>query len=275
MVAQNPKDTATLVMSGAFRLTDFARAVQGFDHLIDKLRLDYGDGLDVPWLVDHLDATPGDRATTRAITSTRGAWTNPSELRGVETVVTEYETVGRALERRAPLSRFSKDVETAAKELQHLLNGHVRAFTFQTSEVDAEVVAAPVEVQATLLAPPIKAVNPYSFAAIRGRVESMSRRGGLRFTLYDINGALPISCYLSRDQEVRLKELWGKLVVVEGTVRRDPATGEPTTIRQITDIQEVPEERDKKWEFERARGVTSKWLTGPSMQQIIRRSRDG
>ncbi len=108
--------------------------------------------------------------------------------------------------------------------------------------------------------------------AISGRVQTLSNRGSLRFTLYDLLHDKPVSCYLAAGREDLMLDAWGKLAVVEGSVRRHPLTGRPLTIRGITavDIRPDPNAEDYRW----ARGVVPLPSNGMSPEDAIRHLRD-
>src|SRR5690606_8099939 len=82
-----------------------------------------------------------------------------------------------------------------------------------------------------------------TFGGVRGRIESMSRRGRLQFTLYDALTDRGVQCYLAAGMEDAMREVWGKLAIVEGIVHRDPVYGRPITVREVRGITIIPEQR--------------------------------
>src|SRR5690606_7271395 len=112
-----------------------------------------------------------------------------------------------------------------------LINGHVTGVRFQTPEDEYTVSPRGADRARPLIA----------FGAVEGHVETLARRGSLRFTLYDLLHERPVYCYASPDQEPLLRGIWGMHVIVEGTVYRSPETGMPHSVRRIRNIHVVPE----------------------------------
>lgn len=121
-------------------------------------------------------------------------------------------------------------------------------------------------------APLASEVVAASYGAVRGRVETLSSHDGLRFTLYDLLTNRAITCYMQPGREETMREAWEKLAIVEGLVRRDPATGQPTTIRQVTRIEIIPEIEPGGWR--QAIGSIPHLQSAPSSEEAVRRGRD-
>lgn len=109
-----------------------------------------------------------------------------------------------------------------------------------------------------------------SSGTVRGRVETRSHRRGLRFSLYDLVDAAAVTCYPTSDMEAAMRDARGCLVDVTGTVRRDPATDRPCSIRDITSVDPVDE--GSKTAYRSARGVLK---TQEPAEVLVRRMRDG
>ena len=109
-----------------------------------------------------------------------------------------------------------------------------------------------------------------SLGAVRGRVETRSHRRGLRFSLYDLVDAAAATCYPTSDMEAAIRHARGRHADVTDTVRRDPATGRPLSIRDITSVDLV--EEGSRTGHRAARGVLG---TDEPAQVLIRRVRDG
>lgn len=77
-----------------------------------------------------------------------------------------------------------------------------------------------------------------TYGAIRGRLQSVSSRSGLKLVLYDDFFDKGVRCSLTKEQHETVRELWDKHVIVEGLVRRDRITGRPLSISNIWNIQE-------------------------------------
>jgi hypothetical protein len=133
---------------------------------------------------------------------------------------------------------------------------------FETAEAEAtvEVVA------------PTKSATPYpqTFGAVEGRIQTLSSRGGLRFTLYDTLHDKAVSCYLTEGFEDQMRDAWGRRAVVEGRVTRHPETGRPLAIRGITAVEVLPEVA--RHAYRDLRGLSPR--ESLSAEDAIRRLRD-
>jgi hypothetical protein len=119
--------------------------------------------------------------------------------------------------------------------------------------------------------PRIIALAP-SLGGIQGRVQSLSNRGGLRFTVYDLLYDRAVGCYVAEGKEELLRNIWGKLAVVEGMITRDPVNGRPLSIRQVSNITPIPDPSSAH-EYTDARAAVPS-LVGLSPEEAIRRIRD-
>jgi len=226
-------DTLTLILDGTVTLQDFAEAIEHFHGLVGSLSREVAQGISIDWVVTELES-----GSAIATIQGRGA---PA---GVEKVVRAYERVGTALQSRQELP-FSAQVQREARALAALVNGQIEAVRFETQEMDAlirhmgdlpfGVSARAGEQQAD------------AFGAVEGIVEALSRRRGLRFTLYDLLYDKAVSCYLEPGHEDIMRDVWGKRAIVHGRVRRDPLTGRPLSVRNVTEVRVVTEGRRGDW----------------------------
>lgn len=108
-----------------------------------------------------------------------------------------------------------------------------------------------------------------SLGTIRGRIETLSHRGGLRFTLYDLSNDRPVSCYLRGGDEAMMRDAWGRIADVTGTITREARTGRPRAVRRVSSVDLVAE--GDSVGFQQARGAIR--LDAPA-EQVIRRVRD-
>lgn len=255
-------ETVTLVLSGDVSLAELARAISGLRTLLTNLGREVGGGAEIDWNVDDLE-----RGST--IASFRGTARRPNQQPQVESVVKAYGEVGLALEKRYRVP-YSENVVRAANNIAGILNGRVDSIRFETEEIDATIRSPEVE-SATDIDRPMP-LSGASYGAVEGRVQTLTNRGGLRFTLYDLLNDRAVSCYLKEGHEDMMRDMWGKLVTVEGMVRRDPVTGIPQTVRQITKVAPMVEaEADS---YRRARGVVPIGPDGLMPEEAIRRLRD-
>ena len=230
------RDAITIVLNGEVTLHDFATAVSGFLQLIESLQHDVARDAQIEWVIDSLEAGS-------ATATVRGRPGTPDSGERVKDVVHAYEDIGRALESGSSLERYSAQVYASARRITGIINSRVRSVRFETDEVDAEIHAPSARPgnEGSRTAPEAR------HGAVKGRVQSLSSRGGLRFTLYDLVDDRSVSCYLAEGNEDVMRNAWGKLVSVEGLVRRDPDTGRPTTIREVRSVEITPEDSGADW----------------------------
>lgn len=131
----------------------------------------------------------------------------------VERVVQAYTATGRSLALGAPIP-YPGPVTREARALSEVLNGKITAIRFETAEEDV-VIQGPWG-QAH---PPLQDYGKLAaYGAIAGRIQTLSNRQGLRFTLYDSLHDRAVSCYLQEGQEELLRNLWGTRAIVHGWV---------------------------------------------------------
>lgn len=254
------KDTLTLVLNGEVSLSDFSEAIRNLFNLVDGLHNDLARGKHIEWRIEGLEAGS-------ATATVRGIVEDKADTPDVERVVTAYENVGRSIKEGRQFS-YSTRVKTAAEKIIGLVNEHIKSVRFETSDADFEFSKPMSEFSA------LATVNvcENTYGCVRGRVQSMTSRGGLRFTLYDLIDDRAISCYLATGSEDIMREAWGKLVIVEGLVRRDPESGRATSVRQVKDIQVISE--GKPGDYREAIGAARGFLGDELPEEVIRRARD-
>lgn len=251
-----PNDTVTLALDGDVSLREFAEAVEGFDGLVRALaRAEKVTHVD--WLVAQLEVSS-------ALATARGVSRNGQPMDvvrdEVERVVRGYLRVGHSLERGEPFP-YPTAVERPARGITGVLNGRVTSVRFETAEAEA-IVAVP-----TVTAP--KPLTP-TYGAVEGRVQTLTSRGGLRFTLYDTFFDKAVSCYLAEDYESVMRDAWGRRAVVEGLVTREAQTGRPLAVRGVTHVEVLPEVPLR--EYRNLRGIAPSRTV--SAEEAIRRLRD-
>jgi hypothetical protein len=251
-------DTVTLALQGDVSLAAFADAIGRFRNLVIALAVEH-DATDVDWQIDALEYSS-------AITTARGVPTNGTEPDAVARVVRSYLEVGRALEHGRTIP-FREPVQAEARALAAVLSGKINAIRFETAEDDAIVreLAIPVE---SGVSPP-KAEPAYG--AVTGRVQTLTSRNELRFTLYDHIHDRAASCYLIEGQEPMMRQMWDRVATVEGLVTRDAATGRPLTVRKISSVTPLNEAAPQT--YMNARGAVPA-TGGEPPEERIRRLRD-
>ncbi len=185
-----PDSTVTLALDGDVPLEEFARAMGRFAELVNALSEEVGSpGLD--WVVNDLQVSSA-VATVRSSSNTQAA----------QKVVHAYTAVGSALENHTPVE-VSRRVRQAANKVVSIQDKRVRAVRFETAEKDSVIPTSQRETPRLLSVPMSKATTAMtvterpsgalavitpspSFGAIQGRVQTLSNRGSLRFTVYDL-----------------------------------------------------------------------------------------
>lgn len=254
-------DTVTLELQGSVSLPQFAEAVGHFHALIAALSLE-SKAVDVRWEIADLNASS-------AIATVRGISVNGGEPDRIEQVVRNYLEVGQALESRMTVP-YSSSVQKEAKGLIGMLRSGIEGVRFDTAEGEVTLRELPVAATPSGPTPPPRTLGAYG--AVTGRVQTLSSRSQLRFTLYDRLYERAVSCYVAEGRESLLREIWDKRATVEGWVTRDPASGRPLAVRRITNVTVLNEVGPQA--YMNARGVLPLEPGDPSPEQAIRRIRD-
>jgi hypothetical protein len=247
-------DTLTLKLQGNVSLDDFAKVVSRFDALVKGLANLVAPDERIDWTVEDLQSGSAE------ITAVGTAQSSEPLIR----VRSAYLNIGRSLEADEPVA-YPPGVRDSAEGIRAVLNGQITAAIFETVEDDAIVRTAPHVHVPTRPALVTK-------GAVSGRIQTLTNRGSLRFTLYDLLHDKAVSCYLAEGREDLMRDAWGKLAVVEGIVRRDPLTGRPIAIRGVTAVGIRP---DPDIEGYRAARGALPWHADAALpEDVIRRMRD-
>jgi len=274
-------DTLTIVLEGEIALSQFASTIESFYELVTALSVEAG-APDLDWVLEDLQVSSM-FATVRA----------SKDPKAIKKVVDAYGEVGQALQSGRPIAS-SPRVQTAARKVVSIRDARVKSVRFETPFRESIVKVSPVEeiitapvspvvemvplklstapASITKVSAPLVIAMPAAYGGVQGRVQALSSRGGLRFTVYDTLYDKAIGCYISEGKEELLRNIWGLLAVVEGMITRDPVTGRPLSIRQVVRITPLPDPSAKR-EYEAARGVIRP-LDGVSPEEAIRRMRD-
>jgi len=246
------RDTLTIRLDGNLTLDALSVALGHFRGLINELTAAVSEGSPITWLVDDLEVGS-------AIATIRGTAGEPTS---VERVVAAYQAVGHSLETGQPIP-YGPRVVKEATELAGLINGRIRAITFQTDAAES-VIEKSIDV----------ATNPdlVAYGAIEGRVQKMSARTRNTFTLYDSHFDEAVLCYLSPGMDQEMLGVWKQRARVEGLIARDGLTGRPRRVTSITRVEllhDVP-----AGNYLAARAILSTRPDDPTPEVIIRRIRD-
>lgn len=228
----------TIRFEGSVPIEDLKSAFGRFADLVSGLTKEIAPGAHIRWIVTELE---GGSATATATAETE----TDEDRRLANEVIRAYGDVGRTLEAGRPLA-FAPRITRAATGLRSLIDGDIQSIQFSTDEAEAIIVATEPQVGQAM--PRVEA-----FGAVTGRVEVLSSRRNLRFTMWDVFFDRPVSCYLAPGQEELMRDAWGRIAEVEGWVTRNAETGHATSVRRITNVRIVDDEIGS--DYTRARGV--------------------
>ena len=247
-------NSMTLAIGGEVTLADLAVAVVGWADTVKALGDEVASGAPIDWVIE--DLRPGSAvATVRGVSEKRDA---------VPRVVRAYEVVGQALAQGKPPPYCERVVRSALSILE-VLNGRVTSVSFLTAESESVVTSRSVDQGAR---PTLR----QSMGTLTGTVDTLSRRRGLRFNLYDDLLDEPVTCYLSAGQEDLMRDSWGKHVAVTGLITREPYRGRPISMRSIRQVRPLPDVVPGS--FRQARGLVPVNCVSDRAETVIRRMRD-
>jgi hypothetical protein len=251
-------DTVTLALDGVVSLSDFSAAVSRFSGLVAALAADAKvEG--VIWQIDALDYSS-------AITTARGVSENGAQPEQIDRVVRAYLEVGKALEQGTTIP-YSATIRKEANGIAAVLQDPaIEAVRFETAESDAIIrkQAAP--------APIVPTEREEAYGAVTGRVQTLTNRNSLRFTLYDHIYDRAVSCYLAEGRESMMLQMWGRIATVEGWISRDPMTGRPLIVRRVSNV--TPLTGVEPQDYQKVRGVLPLKDGDPLPEVLTRRLRD-
>jgi len=248
------KDSITFGLEGEVILDEFKAAINNFDLLLKELSKEVGQETKVDWVIEELQAASA-TVTLRGICD---------EAKVVEQIVDAYEIIGESLQfgREIP---YSSPVRKYAFALTNILNGRIIAIRFETQAKDFFVSVRVLEGQKTV---PMR----YTLGSVKGIVQTLSRRKKLAFTLWNSMFDKPVSCYFKEGDEENMRNAWGKRVIVSGRVGRQPETGRPIVVRDVTAVKVW--EPVKPGSYRLALGVIP-WSPGDELpEKAIRRLRN-
>lgn len=238
-------------LGGEVSLKLFQDALGRFSGVLDALRGVHD--LDIDWVLaglDHGSVT----ATVRAVPLDEASSLRTSDLCN-EYIHAAESIEGGYADFAIPLHRQMYKLVQLADET------HPLVISSETRRVDIE---GPVRLDE--FEQPSRYVT---LGTLRGRVETLSRRKDLNFRLYELTTGVPVICHMDRDAEDTMRNVWGYMADVTGTISRDFDTDKPRAMRNITDVARVEEGNAGGWR--RARGV---FRSETPSEVLIRRLRD-
>lgn len=240
-------------LTGVITANEYRKAVTHFVGLVNALTEAVADKVDVEWQLTDLDYGS-------AIMQFSGFANSQNSVRQV---VAAYSVATQAAARRETIP-YPAAVRTQLEALTSLINGHISAIEFSTSTVEC-VVTAPLPSSEEF---PTKSS---ALGSIRRRVQMISERSSLYFNLYDSIFDEAVRCNMLTEQQEMMRDIWGKYVIVTGTVTRDKETGQPRSIHDILDIEVV--NLAPRQGYRRVRGILEYNPNDPPSHQRLRRHR--
>lgn len=248
-------NSVTLELNGTVSLDVLGEELRQWSGLLREIGRDVARREQIHWIVDGLHAGS-------ALATAVGVGDNEE---AVERVVKAYSAIGRALRQRRAIPG-SWRVQRHALALIKPLRAGVESIRFETDDEDILIVDHPVvgdEDRAELVT---------AHGSVTGRIQTLSSRRRLGFTLYDSVFDRAVNCYLAEGQEDMARDKWDRRARVAGLVSRDPSSGRPVAVRQIQQVEVLPEPRDDA--HERLIGLVPHRAGEESAAETIRRIRD-
>jgi len=249
-----PRDVLTFALEGDVDLMLFPEAVWKFRDLVQALSEEVAGQTPIVWQIDMLSAGS-------AVIAVKGQAEAPET---VERVVSAYAAIGKAREKQEPIP-YSERIQQRAHAITGILDGKVTSIRFETPNEES-IVSGRLTAQ-----PPSPILH--AFGAIRGRVETLTRRRGLKFILYDAVDDRAVTCYVQAEQSEMIRQVWGQRVTVHGWISRSPYTGHPLSVHNITAIDPLPDADVRA--YMSARGAVPWESTFPLPEDAIRKAADG
>ena len=249
-------DILTFALDGQVTIETLAKSLAELRTIVTGLTREVEPAADVDWIVEDL------RGGSMAV-EMRGSPRDRSDLANVEAVSDAWLALGRQMANGHELS-YAPAVVRSCRKLRDIASRGDNRMTFGNTLDD--VVIRP-DAQMPTPAP------RKSYGSVTGRIQTISRRRSLKFTLYQLHTDFAVHCYLSADQHELIREQWGQVACVQGMLTRDTDSGRPLSIRQITNIEAMPDVPVRR--FEDARGAIEWSPAHPSPEELIRAMRDG
>ena len=250
-----PGDSVTFRLDGEVTISKLSDAFSRFARVLDELERNRSA---------HLRWVLSDLSYGSALATAQAVPIDDESAALVPVIVDDFLAAARQVSKgevsgNRPLLRLVRDLTDVADETNQVV--------LETADDEIIFVAPVVPLPTTPAAHQPQTTK--SLGTVRGRVETLSHRKGLRFTLYELAPDRAVSCYLQADNEELMRDAWGRIADVTGLVSRDADTGRPLTIRRVTRVEVI--EEGNPTAYLGARGVVGG--TEPA-EAIIRRIRD-
>lgn len=249
----------TIELSGEVSLAVFAEEMRHWRTLLESLAAEVSTAAPVSFVIAGLYAGSA-LAMVQAESEDENA---------LAELARSYTAIGRALRSRDPIPFGSERLGRAARDLVKPIGRGVTAIRFETAADDVTITGqvAGLHGQRTELLRSLKA-----YGSVTGRIQTLTSRRGLAFTIFDSLFDRAVNCYLDKGQEDLIRDKWDRRATVYGLIARDPLSGRPVTIRRIADVVLEPEVSTAN--FRSARGVIPFSPEAEPIGETLRRLRD-
>lgn len=231
--------TITFQLTGDVTLDVFAEEMRHWSALINGLSV-YGEKrAKIVWYVEKLEAGS-------ATAVVRG---ESEDMAGVQETRRDYLTVARRLEAGEPIL-FPRNISDSALALRRpvAVGNSDTALRLAAGE-DEVLIFKQADENSTFRR---RSTATTAYGSIEGRIQTLSSRRGLEFTLFDTLFDKAVTCRLREGEEHLVADKWNRLALVYGLISRNPVTGKPVSIRDISNIVPLPE---RNGEYRQARAI--------------------
>ncbi|RMG82665.1 MAG: hypothetical protein D6712_14270 [Chloroflexi bacterium] len=242
-------------IDGDIQLHQFSTAINDFKGLLEQLVVETVPEEKIVWRLADLQFS-----SAIMILEPQSPKTEATRV-----VIEAFEAVARFLTDNRNPFQFSAALKKQAQKLANFTReSGIEGMRFSVNQRD--YILQPLD-----LSTPMPEIV-VSWGTLKGRMQSISSRRQLRITVYDALFDKAVICYLTEDWRHKLPQLWDKDVIVSGKVTRRRDTGQPVSVRQITDIQPVAD--FQSGDYKQARGALVRVLGDENAEESIRRLRD-
>jgi len=259
------KDYVTFVIDSEVSFSVFSTFIREFTNIIEYFSNEVSPKKKLIWMV-------GGLSSGSAHVLVKGKYETKEDRKYYIKTVEKCEKYGDDLS-MGNISHYPIELKNTGKNIIQLSEHY--PVRFETEEKDSIIKGPQINLSMEQL--PLNKIKEQSqhasFGSVRGRIESLTRRYELRFTLYDLLFDKAVSCYLSEGQEELMREAWGKLASVEGYINREAGTGRPLTIRKIIKINIIDE--NPKYPWMEVAGCFPSSKESENLGEVIEKFRNG
>lgn len=243
-----------IAYEGIVHLAEFESLVTNFKSLVNNLSREVANTSNIEWEIAELNAGS-------AFLTVEGH--HPDEDK-VPTVVNAWARMGSSLQRGESIP-YSDAIKESVDGLLQPLNGKVSAARWGTANADYKITKSQIVRQLP------SARTAYTLGTVKGRVQTITTRNKLQFTLFDHLSNNAVHCQLDPLMKEEIRKYWDEEVLVAGQVERNLRTGLAKSIRQVTTIERAPKVDPEA--YKKTRGLLA-WMGDEPAEKLIRRVRD-